>query len=550
MTVHDILRHARRWWWVLALCPLVAAATAYVISDAAARVYRAELTLLVEESQALGTSDYNDILANERRAQTYSRLVRTRPVLDETIGQLGLALTSDELEEMLSVAPIDGTQLISVSVSDESPERAADIANTIGEVFVAQAIEQQAALAGSGREELQRNIDEITSQIDETSAAIDALRQRADAASAAVQAEVVTLQSRLNQLQITYSSLLEAQQRMDIAQSQTQTQIRVAEQAIAPDAPVSPRVTLNTALGGTLGLMLAGGLVVLLGYLDNTIRTSDDLRRLTGQAALGEIPMLSTTDGVMALSSPQSAEAEAYRTLRTNLQFATLGREVRSIVVTSLHPGDGKTTTIANLATVLAQGGQSVILVDADLRKPRVHRLFGLSNRMGLTNLLLSPVRDSIQSALQPTPTPGLLVATSGPLPPNPSDVLQSRRMVEILDRLEVADFVLVDSPPVAVSDPLITAGIVDGVLLVMSAKRTRPNEVLAAIESISRTGTPLLGIVINRVSLSSTAYAYYRSYAEMPSQTPASLDDAARPRPAGRSRTMVLKQLGRFASK
>jgi non-specific protein-tyrosine kinase len=546
MTTLDILRHARRWWWILILCPFIAATTAYFVTSSATRVYQAELTLLVE-GQATGASDYNDILANERRAQTYSLLVQTRPVLQETIDRLGLALTPGELDSMLSVRPIGGTQLISVSVSDASPQRAADVANTVGAVFVDQAVAQQAAVAGTSREELLRNTEEVKTQIDDTSATIDALRQRSDASSTAIQAEIVTLQSRLNQLQLTYSSLLEAQQRMDIAESELQTRVRVVEQAIPPAAPVSPRVKLNTALGGMLGLMLAGGLVLLLGYLDNTIRTSDDLRRLTGQAALGEIPVLTTNVGIVALTAPQSADVEAFRSLRTNLQFATLGREVRSVVVTSLHPGDGKTTTIVNLATVLAQGGQSVILVDGDLRKPQVHRLFGLSNRMGLTNLLLSSSRDSLESALQPTTTPGLLVTTSGPLPPNPSDVLQSKRMVEIVDRLEVADLVLIDSPPIAVSDALVTAAIVDGVVLVMSAKRTRPNEVLAAIESISRTGTPLLGIVINRASLSSTAYSYYRSYYTTPSHLPAPPEETPA-RPADRERTAVLKQIDRFA--
>jgi non-specific protein-tyrosine kinase len=546
MTTLDILRHARRWWWILILCPFIAATTAYFVTSSATRVYQAELTLLVE-GQATGASDYNDILANERRAQTYSLLVQTRPVLQETIDRLGLALTPGELDSMLSVRPIGGTQLISVSVSDASPQRAADVANTVGAVFVDQAVAQQAAVAGTSREELLRNTEEVKTQIDDTSATIDALRQRSDASSTAIQAEIVTLQSRLNQLQLTYSSLLEAQQRMDIAESESQTRIRVVEQAIPPAAPVSPRVKLNTALGGMLGLMLAGGLVLLLGYLDNTIRTSDDLRRLTGQAALGEIPVLTANAGIVALTAPQSADVEAFRSLRTNLQFATLGREVRSVVVTSLHPGDGKTTTIVNLATVLAQGGQSVILVDGDLRKPQVHRLFGLSNRMGLTNLLLSSTRDSLESALQPTTTPGLLVTTSGPLPPNPSDVLQSKRMVEIVDRLEVADLVLIDSPPIAVSDALITAAIVDGVVLVMSAKRTRPNEVLAAIESIARTGTPLLGIVINRASLSSTSYSYYRSYYTTPSHLPAPPEDTTA-RPVDRERTAVLKQIDRFA--
>jgi non-specific protein-tyrosine kinase len=170
---------------------------------------------------------------------------------------------------------------------------------------------------------------------------------------------------------------------------------------------------------------------------------------------------------------------------------------------------------MSNLATVLAQGGQRVILVDADLRKPRLHKVFtGLANRTGLTNLLLADARVDLEPLLQLTPVQNLRVLTTGPLPPNPSDVLNSPRMREVISQItEVADVVLIDAPPMAVSDALIIASLVDGVLLVTTGGRTRANELTNVVEALSRSGTNLTGVVVNRARLQSESYYYYQSY-------------------------------------
>jgi tyrosine-protein kinase len=512
VTTLDALRAARRWWWILIICPLLAAVAAYLVSDARTPIYRAQSVLVIEEQPSAGNSTYNDILASERRASTYSRLVQARPVLEETISRLGLSMSPEQLGGKLGVAPIQDTQLITIAVSDPSPSRAADIANTVGDVFVEQTIAQQASSTGASRDELDRNVADVKRRIDETSATIDSLSSAPDANTATAQANILALQSQLSQLQTSYSALLEAQQRMDIADSQTRAQLRMAEQAIAPSAPISPRVTFNTALGGVLGLFVAGGLVLLLSYLDNTVKDSESLRHFVGTPALGEIPTLRRTSGLEALDAPQSQGAEAYRGLRTNLQFALFGRDVHSIVLTSTQPGDGKTTTLANLAVVLAQSGQRVIVVDADLRKPRLHQVFrGLTNRTGLTNLLLSDEADDLDHVLQQTGVSGLRVLTTGPLPPNPPDLLTSQRMRALVSQLESkADIVIFDAPPRTVSDPLILAGLADGLLLVTSSHKTRANELQTCLDDIERSGTPVIGIVVNRVALRGGAYYYY----------------------------------------
>ncbi|HUG15205.1 MAG TPA: polysaccharide biosynthesis tyrosine autokinase [Thermomicrobiales bacterium] len=536
MSLADLLKLAARWWWILLLFPITSATTAYAVSLSITPEYEANATLLVEESQTLGTSTYNDILANERRAQTYVRLIGTRQVADATVERLDLPISTDDLLAKLSASSIRDTQLISIRVTDTDPETAALIATTVGEVFVDQLREQASIPVDDARRELQQNLDRIRERIEETLARIDELQMRPDATSAANQAEILANQSQLNQLQSTYATLLESQQRMDIGQAQAQASVRIVDQAVPPRSPVSPRIPLNTVLGGMLGLIVAGGLVLLLGYINDAIQTSDDLSRVVGQTAVGEIPALSNAQEIVARRDQRTAPVDAFRSLRTNLQFASLGGDIRSLVVTSLRPGEGKTTVLANLATVIAQGGHRVVLVDADLRRPRIHQLFEISNRAGLTNLLLAGL-DDIDSFVIHTDVPNLDVIPSGPLPPNPADVLQSAAMRELIEALESrADIVLVDSPPLAFSDPLITANIVDGTLLIVLSRKTRPDELVAGLEALSRTGTPLLGIVINRSRNIAASSAHYRSY----------YDEGAWPDDDGTSRTPTSRQRNR----
>lgn len=457
MTILDLLKIARRWWWVLVLCPVLAGGAAYIVSSSMTPIYRANLTALVEQSETGDEAQfaYNDVLAAERQARTFSYLMTARPVLEETVTRLGLSENADELGANVSVAPIRDTQLIRLSVDDPSPERAATIANTIGQVFIEQ-----------------------------------------------------------------------------LASTEQSTEARIIEEANPPSGYVQPKTVLNTAVATLLGLLAAAGLVLLLNYLDDTVKSSEDVRRLTGKPALAGIPMLQSDNGIETASYQRSPATESFRGLRTNLQFVAVGQELRSLVLTSARPGDGKTTTVANLGTVLAQGGQQVILMDADLRKPRLHKLFdSINNRAGLTNLLISTAIEP-ESLLQDTDIPGVRVLTSGPLPPNPPDLLNSAAMRNVIQKLEdLADYVLIDSPPMAISDPLIVAGLADGILLVTLANKTRSTVLARVIQDLERSGTPLLGVVLNQMDLGAEDYYYYyQSYYSSEPDDPGSGGDKPSP--------------------
>jgi capsular exopolysaccharide synthesis family protein len=216
-------------------------------------------------------------------------------------------------------------------------------------------------------------------------------------------------------------------------------------------------------------------------------------------------------DNLITVSEPRSPISEAYRTLRTNLDFASLDEMLKTLVVTSAGVGEGKSTTLANLATVSAQAGRKVVLVDADLRRPTLHQVFGLANEVGLTTAMRD---DSALTSppLQETGIEGLRVLTSGPLPPNPAELMGSRRMEDVVQALaELADQVFFDTPPVvAVTDAAVLATKVDGVLLVISAGKTRREYARSAVQRLEQINARLVGTVLTDVKMDAGLRSYY----------------------------------------
>ncbi len=306
-----------------------------------------------------------------------------------------------------------------------------------------------------------------------------------------------------------------AQQTVYLPADQQGGAIRIAQPALVPAAPIGPLPMRNAVLAGVLGLLLAAGLVWLLEYLDDTIKTPESLEQSTGLPAVGAVARYSAKDAiethVLTSTRRHSPAAEAYRLIRTNLEFASVDRDLHSILITSANAGEGKTTTAANLAAVLAQTDRKVILVDADLRRPSLHKVFEVSNRMGLSSLLLNPDVNP-QDYLRPTGVPGLSVLPSGPIPPNPAELLTSSRLTSLLEKLkEISDMVVIDSPPVLmVADPVILASRVDGTAIVVDSTRTRSEMLSRAADQISKSGTLMLGAVLNKLPRRAGHYYYY----------------------------------------
>lgn len=216
------------------------------------------------------------------------------------------------------------------------------------------------------------------------------------------------------------------------------------------------------------------------------------------------------SEQLVITTDPKSPAAEAYRTLRTNLQFSSLDRPLKTLLITSSGPGEGKTTIASNLGGAFAQAGKTVILVGADMRKPTLHTVFGLDNRVGLSNVLTGHVK--LENALRKTMQHGLLVLPSGPIPPNPAELLGTQRMRDLVQELTgYADLVIFDAPPViAVTDAGILAQMVDGTLFVVSLGTTPREVAQSAVEQLQQVGARVLGAVANRLENGSGYYYYY----------------------------------------
>lgn len=310
--------------------------------------------------------------------------------------------------------------------------------------------------------------------------------------------------------------------KLQLAAQLTAGGAEVVRQASVPRGPFSPTPIRNAAVALVLGLILGVAIAFLVEYADDSVKDKEQLERVSpGLPVLGLIPALPAWKDreqahVVSVTEPDSPAAEAYRTLRTAVQFLGVERPARTIQVTSADAGEGKTTTIANLAIALARTGQEVVAICCDLRRPRLHEFFGLTNETGLTSVLMGEC--AINAAIQPVPgVDRLAVLASGPRPPNPSELLSWARTADLLKALKSEGrFVLIDSPPVLpVTDALVIGRYVDTTLLVCSAGTTNRKNLARAVELLRQVNSPVMGTVLNGVD-AKDGYGdgrYYRTY-------------------------------------
>lgn len=511
-----------RWLWLLALSALIAGVVAYGVSTMTTPIYAASTRLLINQAPASKlTSDYNSLLTSERLAKTYAEILRTRPVMAAAIARLQLDTTPDSLAGRTIVSVVRDTQLIELTVEDTNPQRAADIANTIVEVFAQQNRDLQLSRYTSVQQGLEQEQAQLQTNIDQTNASLARLE---DSRTPADTQERNRLQSALSEYRDRAAKLRASLEDMRLAVAQASDTINAIETAQSALTPVRPHTFTNVLLAAIAGVLLAVATIGLTGYLDDTVKSTEDVAKLTDVvtlATIGSIPAQARASGPVALMAGYSPIAESYRMLRANLDFAAIDQQLRTIVVTSSGPGEGKSTTIASLAIAIAQSGKRVILVDTDLRRPTLHRIFGSSNGRGVTTALFSEKMLGLDDHLVPTEIETLRLMPSGPLPPNPAELLGSQRMTALLQQLVTqADVVLFDTPPLlAVVDAALLASVCDATLLVASAAFTRASALKRAKEQLSQSGTRMVRAVLNRVESSTSGY-YGGYYAYQSTQT------------------------------
>lgn len=291
--------------------------------------------------------------------------------------------------------------------------------------------------------------------------------------------------------------------------------VQVIDEAQVPQMPIKPRPMLNMAISGILGLMAGIFLAFLLEFLDNTIKTSDDVERHLELSVIGAIPIFEDTqDKLSIIENPKSPVSEAFRTLRTNIQFSSIDKEIKTIVVTSSGPSEGKSTIVSNLALTIAQSEKKVLLIDCDFRKPRINKILGLSNLKGLTNIFMGEEKLS-DVVHRDESVNNLSILTSGPIPPNPSEILGSKKMVEFLNKVkEEYDIVILDTPPIGlVTDSAVLSTIADGVIFVTAVGQTDIEVGKRSKELLDKVNAKIFGVVLNKIPSKGSSYYKYNYY-------------------------------------
>ena len=453
MELQDYLRILRAHVWVIVILTIAGGAAALGYSALQPTLYAATASGFVSTgfSDNLALANAGDTLAKSR-ARSYVDVAESRAVAQTVIEDLGLSQSPAALVTRISVSqPLD-TVLITVTATDESPVFARDLA---------------------------------------------------DAWVAALSAQVEQLENP------------------NAESGNNAIQLIPVEKAALPTTPVSPNTRLNVALGLLVGLALGVGYAVLRSQLDRRARTSEQIERELGLSVVGVIPIVPASKSSERVqisrgdadSGKAPPVAEAFRRLRTNLQFMDVDNPPRIIVVTSARAGEGKSTVTANLAVALAAGGQQVVVVDGDLRRPTVAETFGLVEGAGLTDVLIG--RAEVEDVLQPWGAGGRLrILPAGAVPPNPSELLGSKAMRKLLTDLAEDAIVIIDTPPLLpVTDAAVLAASTDGAIVVTEAGRTRLDELARAVAHIADVQARTLGVVLNKVPKTSVDASYYGTY-------------------------------------
>ena len=521
-----LLRHKRTIVFVAILTSLVA----FGFSHLQKPVYRATGDLLLQSrrSEQILDSESAPRVSDRSRIQTELQILKSRSIRNRVTEQLGTVPN-------VSVAIIGETDVLQIAAESTSAEEAAKVVNTYADTFISTRRQQLIDDLLAGGEEVQKKAAAIGEQlraldgpINDLEAQIAAVEGRLTGTDTAAVRQATADRSRLGQelaVQRRQAQTLQDQKnqydqqldQLQLASNLTQTGgAQLISRAVAPDDPVRPKPVRNAILGLILGLVLGIGLAFVRDRADNTVQDEMNLENATdGLAMLAAIPTVAgwrrrSTTRVVSLTEPTSRASESYRALRTSLEF--LGREYtcRLVQVTSAVPGEGKTATVANLGVALALTGRRVIIVSCDLRRPRLHEYFGLDNDVGLTSVVLGQV--SLSEALVRLDQPArLAVLPSGPPPPNPSELLASRRTAQVLKSLaDVADIVIIDSAPVLpVTDGVVLARMVDATVLVARARKTTIAQVRRTVERLRQVDAPLAGTVLNQFDTTDGEYYY-----------------------------------------
>jgi capsular exopolysaccharide synthesis family protein len=507
-----------KWWWIPLLGAMLGVGVGYMMSRSETPIYEAKATLIIGNFVLQSRNpDTGELATSQTLAQSYAEIITREPILRATAESLGTNINWISLKNKVSGRLVPNTQLFELRVVDGDPLMAKNLADELARQLVFQS-------PTNLNEEQQAQHDFVKMELAELQESIIRLREEIRNKETALDLEVTTegiqkkqadidfLRARLSALQNNYASLLSYSQENQV------NQLTIIEPATIPTNPINTNNPKRRALqGGAIGLALALGIIFLIDYFDNTVKTTDDIEQLLNLptlTAVGYSEAVNPGNYTVVNRGVFSPLAESYRILRTNLQFANPELSLNTLLVTSSVAGEGKSITATNLAIVMAQADKQVILVDADLRRPMLHKAFKIPNRFGLSTLLQHQ-GPALETMLVQRKVHNLRVLSSGPPPPNPTELLGSRQMEKLIAQLrDLADVVIIDSPPLlALTDARVLAIQVEATILVIEAGRTQSRVCQRAKDMLAQVGVEPLGVVLNKFKPKRTVDEYHYSY-------------------------------------
>jgi polysaccharide biosynthesis transport protein len=499
-----------RWLWLIVLCVSFGLGGALFFHHVSTPIYHASTTLLIQSAM----SDFQAIMTSERLTRTYSRLLQEQTVLETVIEELPLDETPTTLARRVKVDVIADTQLIRVGVEHPDPAMAAQIANGLANAFVKRVDSLQTERHSESLTIIKQQIDGLTAQMNTTQSRIDILAKRTSGDSA----DLAQLEGLQAQHRNTLAAFIQGYEQMRLGAAQSLQTVIVVEPARIPYEPTQ-NLFLYMSLTGLVGAIMGLGAAFLIEYLDDTIKTAKDVSRTLGLKTLGLIETVPKDQrNAIVATDPYSPHGEAFRVLGASICFTETELPLRSILVTSSLSTEGKSFVAANLAAAIAHSGQSVVLIEGDLRRPTLRYFEGLDGQsQGLSAAI---EQGELNGLLQHTSIEGLSILHSGEVPSNPSRLLSSPNLSDLLNSLTHKGHVLViDSPPVLpVVDAMLLARHVDGVLLVVRAGQTRWQNARQAMEKLRQVGAHVTGAVLNGVPTHQVSYYGRYDYYMTPS--------------------------------
>lgn len=447
INIRDFLNYLKKYVLVIVVVSFVLIIGVFIYDKSIKKpLYTTYTTIILtksNEAQTGTTITQNDILLNQKLVETYSKIIKSKLVLEQVISETGVTYTAEELGENVNVEAYENTEMLKISVTDQDPELAASIANSIAQVF-------------SG----------------------------------------------------------------EIAKIYQINNISVVDVAVTPEEVSNNTLKRDLLIALFISIFGTIGVVFVVYYFDDTVKLTDDLEEEIGMPVVAKVfksdigSKNNRKIELLAQKYPKSVVSESIKTLRTNLQFSSVDEDIKTILITSSIPGEGKSFISANLAISFAQTDKKVLIVDCDMRKGRQHRIFKLSNSKGLSNLLIDDMTN-LKDYINKTSVPGVHVITRGTVPPNPSELLNSKKNADLLRVLKAKyDVIIYDGVPCnGLPDSIIMSKLVDKVLIVSSDSMTPKSVLESTKKQLESVNAPIAGDVLNNVNRKNSTYGKYYGY-------------------------------------